>query len=394
MATCWRKDLIIGYSKLILHPQDSVSNMKPLPTGCAMNQATGIITIMNKNGLNILRPLNSSQYELLCVVPNIPFNPNFDRLRFVNNDIFIFNGESQTISHYKLSIAESAEQTELSFTKLITGECVNNFQEHDSGSYTVQDILITDHLLLCFINKRINIYKLYPQLSFYHGITFIKDTEFRLSPTYNTHLCYKDNDITLYINYNKRLLKFDISRPEWTSSQIIHSQYFGDNDCFCGSKKYGIFWISPDGKRLFQSIEETSKTNIQLIKLGIDDIDSSSENFIKTPNSHWIELQNIAEFVNCKYDESFGISGRLLLFCRTMANEYVILQCYNNNEVSMVYDLCHVETDLDPIYQRYKVYPLVYEMLYGDLEPIANIKMPSTTSKNSIAGMLNLFCGI
>merc|ERR1712154_448835 len=87
--------------------------------------------------------------------------------------------------------------------------------------------------------------------------------------------------------------------------------------------------------------------------------------------------EGINKFVDLNYDEMYGISGRLLLFCQTEENEYNIQQIFNYDEViPLSHELNKFESSsFDELMSNKKPFSIiikVYQMLYGD-ECVDNI---------------------
>jgi len=137
---------------------------------------------------------------------------------------------------------------------------------------------------------------------------------------------------------------------------------------YCMSKRYGTFWIDNDGEKILQSPQyDANKFNVACGK---------KENY---------------KYVMVKYDESFGISGRLLAICKmkidnTISNyadvskwfsgigaaddKHAMFQLFNQNELIPLKDeLVRTQYQIMPgMSMEAKPFNLtvfVYEMLYG-----------------------------
>lgn len=132
---------------------------------------------------------------------------------------------------------------------------------------------------------------------------------------------------------------------------------------FCISKHFGAFLISNDGKKVFQSAH-FEKDSVHKV-LDLDD-DADCERLRGVTEYDGLTLRRGVERVhNLQFDEGFGVSGRLLLFCSTKKREFIIHQMINCNELSPLRD---AEYRSMPGMSRkpFNLTVAVYEMLFGD----------------------------
>ena len=365
MNHCWKDNHIIGYSTL-----QGIPNYKQSMLEC-VNKSNGLMILRTSNNLIILGPINSNEYEQILSMDSSNID---ERVRFIDDNIYIC--DQKEIRHYK--IVHTNQQYSIKH--------INNYSLSALAAF--DNVLFTDNSLLIFTGITLDIYKLYPEFSLCRQVDFIQKGSVE-----NAYLHQTDDDnITIYINHNQQLSAFNLSQPEETKVDIVNTSSFGVNNKFCASCKYGVFWISCDGQQLYQSAQHKPYANIRLLNITSDKI---AWNMISS-NSEY-SMSDIDEFLHVEYDEDFGISGRLLLFCRVQSIEHdddeyksdcdqcIVLQMYNHNEVSFLYDLCHPQyIEQNDKYSQYL--SIIYSFIYADLVPIAKQLIPDRPSKDAIVG--------
>eukprot|EP01084_Bolivina_argentea_P175824 304398_1 len=342
---------------------------KCINRGFAINARNGWVVSVSLNNMYVFKP-NGSCFKLetmlkfsdACGCPVLSEIDNINgRVRFVNNDIYLFVYSIATIYKFVLN-------------KNINNKCVIELRDTKKNKYfrdsRTVDIVVTDKLLILLFDRWLGVYQLYPKLQWYHAIGFAK----RSVVAHSFEMSYFDDTVEI-INFNKQdkfLRETNINYAVISASNqmiAIHPtnptfhfvHIAGDikpEIRFCVSKRYGVFYLNDNGKCIFQSSHLQSQLvrSIVCIKHGKLHCDGDMMVSMKP-------LDSIEQICNVVYDEMYGISGRLLITVRTSKNEYFVQQLCNYME------LIHFADESNKI-DYYSVPGIVivyvYNILYGD----------------------------
>ena len=330
------------------------------------------------------------------------------RIRFVGESIFVWSFARSRVYSFKIS-----------YNSIILVDVIRDKYFKDSQT---MDVAITDNLLILLFDRWCGVYKLYPKFEWYHAVAFATkavncfsfeicdfDDEQDKTPMYQEPFFRnEDEEKSKYVNKTKQKKKNEI-KEKWIKEMKFEKEqkenpfYRNSNKnymfinaenqligihptnptfdflhiakeaqhgkCkYCVSKRYGIFYLSNDGKALYQSSHLEYQSIQKLINLNLSQF--QSDKFYPIEQYHDIVLrQGINKFINLRFDETFGISGRLLLFCQTKKSEYIIHQLFNHNELSPFSDqLSKIDYYLMPgsTKKPFNLIIYVYEMLFGE----------------------------
>ena len=334
------------------------------------------------------------------------------RIRFVGESIFVWSFARSRVYSFKIS-----------YNSIILVDVIKDKYFKDSQT---MDVAITDNLLILLFDRWCGVYKLYPKFEWYHAVAFATkavncfsfeicdyDDELDRTPMYQEAFFRDEDDEKadqdkirskrkngrkslkerwrkqmkleqeqkedenafmrttnknyLFINAENQLIGIHPTNPTFDFLHIAKEAQHGKCK-YCVSKRYGTFYLSNDGKELYQSSHLEHQSIQKLINLNNSQF--KSDQFFPIEQYHDLVLrQGINKLCNLRYDETYGISGRLLLFCQTKKSEYIIHQLFNHNELNAFSDeLSRTDYYLMPGSARkpFNLYVYVYEMLYGE----------------------------
>ena len=151
----------------------------------------------------------------------------------------------------------------------------------------------------------------------------------------------------IFINCQNHIIGIHPTNP--TFDYLLVAENINNNNNFCNSRKYGTFYISNNGRKILQSGKYT-KNRINVIY----DINKDK----------CINNKNIISFNNCLYDENYGISGRLMVFCKISQNNRVchtFFQLFNKDELLLL------KQEIKKINDDSQTYYNILSLLYGDI---------------------------
>ncbi len=179
------------------------------------------------------------------------------------------------------------------------------------------------------------------------------------------HIIQNKNTFKNYIFINIEHSIIGIHPTNATFQHLHIGKNIPPSTPFCASKQHGIFWINSDKKTVTQSVSlnylHQKKINLTQFCILPTHETMSSYDIIRSMCyvRPFILLHTfIFRYVvnNILYDESFGISGRLIMHCHINYRSHqktMFIQCFKQNELSLV--TSESETIL-----------CIYAMLYGD----------------------------
>eukprot|EP01084_Bolivina_argentea_P043583 80277_1 len=331
--------------------------------GFAINEKNGYIATMSSNFICVFCPYGSLKFKLIAryIFTKEQKLKNEDitnsRIRFVNDNIFVWSFTHACVYSFKLS----HNSIMLNLVDVIKDKY---FEE--SG---VNDIAVTNNLLIILFGRWCGIYKLHPQLEWYHAIAFAKKTvdsfsleiinfdDEQADPSAiqeqdekKEETALMTNKNYLFINAENQLIGIHPANPTFSFLHIARDTQHGKVK-YCISKKYGVFYLSNNGKEIYQSPNLSYETNIKLMYLNLNDV-----------NDIWIE-KGVEKFCNIAYDEQFGISGRLLLFFQKK-KKYGIYGAFNHNELNPVsHEISKMAICIGK--KPFNLIVCIYEFLYG-----------------------------
>lgn len=378
--------------------------------GFAVNQRTGWIATMSINYIWVFEPYGCMGYKLKA---RYEFTEEQklkgedvqnSRIRYINNSIFVWSFARSRVYSFKVS-----------FNSIILVDVIRDKYFKDSQT---MDVAITDDLLILLFDRWCGVYKLYPKFEWYHAVAFatnsvncfsleissfddeqdalpmseeafFRDDEEEKSSASsksrsrrkkkkkqqsmqqdeskeNDKLYRPTNQNYMFINAESQLIGIHPSNPTFDFLHIAKDAQHGKCK-FCVSKRYGAFYLSNDGTEIYQSSHLEYQSAQKLVSL--NSAEHAAEKFFPVEQFHDLVLrQGIKKFVNLQFDETFGVSGRLLLFCQTKKSEYIIHQVFNHEELSAFSEeLSQNEYYLIPGSTRkpFNLTIYVYEFLFG-----------------------------
>jgi hypothetical protein len=175
----------------------------------------------------------------------------------------------------------------------------------------------------------------------------------------------------VYVNCENSIIGIHPVNPTFEYLHVANDCQHGKG-LFCVSKRYGCFWLGNKGYSIHQSPrlqQKQSQLIFQCMNAEIDIQDFNGSKFLSTDcNEQQYLVEHIKKFRNIMYDETYGISGRLLLYCETIDNTFVMHQMFNHNELTPLYDeLSKRDYVLMPgnAAKPFNLCVFVFEMLYG-----------------------------
>jgi len=145
--------------------------------------------------------------------------------------------------------------------------------------------------------------------------------------------------------------------------------HFGN--AFCNSRMYGSFFLTHGGKAIGQSPRWNTDDVHLLYRCG--EKHERWDNCFAMDQSDDFKSDDIQQFTTLTYDEGFGPSGRLLVYCET-ANGHRLCQFLNQKELSILEESlwkCGFErprnpgTDTKALWEYENTTICIFEMLYG-----------------------------
>ena len=356
----WADECNILYSRIDFIPKCDVSNM--VDRGFAFNQHNGCISLMTTDCIYVYKPLNGrgfvlhSEYKLPEECKLKGNDIKYARIRFLNDLIFVWSYDQSCVYSYKVGNDSIY--------------LLNKYQDKYFKDSKTIDIAVTDELLILLFDRWCGIYKLYPKLEWYHAIAFAEKSVNCSS----FEFCHCDdgknndnaknhdgvielrevNNNYIFVNAEKQLIGL---HPANQTFDYLHiAKNVGKGNCkFCVSRKYGVFYLSDDGKKLYQS----SHLEYQTVK---ELVDLSKNEDCSTGHGNVLFKDGIERFINLCYDECYGVSGRLLLFCKTEKSEYVMYHVLNYDEMSVFFEMDETgSTD-----KSFNLKGHVYNTLFGE----------------------------
>eukprot|EP01084_Bolivina_argentea_P043581 80271_1 len=376
----WGIDNKVGtvHIKRISYSNDAKKFFKQeiVKKGFAINEKNGYIATMSSNFICVFCPYGSLKFKLIAryIFTKEQKLKNEDitnsRIRFVNDNIFVWSFTHACVYSFKLS------------HNSIMLNLVDTIKDKYFRTSATKDVAITNDLLILLYDRWCGIYKLYPKLEWYHAVAFAEksvrafsleiinfdDEQTDLSAYCDKQLAYikniqqpdekKDENVLhkmtnknyLFINAENQLIGIHPVNPTFSFLHIARDTQHGKVK-YCISKKYGVFYLSNNGKEIYQSPNLSYETNIKLMYLNLNDV-----------NDIWIE-KGVEKFCNIAYDEQFGISGRLLLFCQTK-KKYEIRAIFNHSELNPLSNEIS-KIDCYTGKKPFNVIIFIYEFLYG-----------------------------
>ena len=128
--------------------------------------------------------------------------------------------------------------------------------------------------------------------------------------------------------------------------------------------------ISNDGQKLFQSAHFEKESVHKILDLDDDAKGDDHDRLRPVEEYHGLALHHgVKRLHNLQFDEGFGVSGRLLMYCETKKSEFIVHQMFNHNQLGPLRDaLQAAEYRLMPGMKQkpFNLVVAVYEMLFGD----------------------------
>ncbi|ETO21081.1 hypothetical protein RFI_16123, partial [Reticulomyxa filosa] len=163
----------------------------------------------------------------------------------------------------------------------------------------------------------------------------------------------------IYVAANRSIICVHPAFPSFEYLYVANlNDYEDEMPIFVPSLQYGVFFLSADRQRLLQSPDLSDSTKVVLL-------DVSSDTFAN-PNSSNLSLGSfrtehlfstlfmwslfdiipsppfllllLSLVMNLEYDESFGISGRLIVYGRHKNNQLAFVQFFNVDELKPLMD--------------------------------------------------------
>ena len=304
---CWHKDKQIDYAKMNI--SIGIDENRILSRGFAINQKNGWIALMTLSQIQILSPNGTNGFisKLIFTFPDKirlvpPANGrNLSRIRFIEDNIYVFNHEQYEIYHYKLMIDNNGVY-QLCF--------VNIMKEDYFRSSRIVDVDFAENLLIILFDRWVGTYKLLTEnknkaFEWYHAVAFdrkvVKSNSFNViwydgnddenKPKQNkldgNYYC-KSNKNFIYINHSNEIYKIHPTDPSFDGVMRCANDTGKHNDTFCASKHYGLFFVTDGGKILCQSSNENKGSDEILCDLlELDDgFTLPKLSFFTTNNEH------------------------------------------------------------------------------------------------------------
>merc|ERR1712228_104057 len=370
--------------------------------GFAINQKNGWIATMSAEYIWIFEHIGYSQFKL-----NARYQLNEEqklkseditnsRIRFINDSVFVWSFARSRILCFKLYS-----------NTLILVDVIKD--KYFKTSHTM-DIAVTDNLLIILFDRWLGVYKRYPKFEWYHAVAFAtksvncfsfemqsfdeeynaipidKDDEekqFKEKTSRRSKRKRKNNKKQneeetvdefskrsnlnyMFVNTENQLIGIHPTNPTFDFLHLAKDTKHGKCK-YCVSKKYGCFFLSNDGKEIYVS-PHLEYQNVSKI-LSLQHEEYGADKYCAIEEFHDLVLRKgVNRFCNLRYDEGYGVSGRLLLYCETKKGEYIIHSMFNQNELcAFSKELNRIEYILMPgmKQRKFNLIVYVYEMLYG-----------------------------
>merc|ERR1719361_113936 len=427
-----------GLMTVAMAKQSDVYLLPYGPHSICINERNGYIAQMIVGHLVVYKPQSSNSIALVaqvnlatltlkqglvtfnkvdCDLSHIIPGRRDVRVRYVGQNIYVFNPNSYRIHHFALDEAEN----KIDFVQTL-------YDPYFTES-KIKDVLVTDELLIILFDRWLGIYKLYP-FEWYHAISFSKNEHLRVHSLEMSHFddCEDDKEDKIeiddadddeekqvveeavyassigskasiknyiFINAENSVIAIHPVNPTFDYLNVANNVQGGAS--YCVSKKYGMLWIGNDGLRIMQSSKFGDTNEHVVFEITNYDVNNAGykwNNFdmMKLYNdpSSLLFLQKIAKFESIRYDEGYGISGRLLVVCQSLSQETALYQFFNQDELlPLKQELERIEYQLMPGTNEkpFNLIVFVYEMLYGTDYIDALVKSADFNSVYALPGI-------
>eukprot|EP00484_Ammonia_sp_Unknown_P028018 CAMPEP_0197047432 /NCGR_PEP_ID=MMETSP1384-20130603/22943_1 /TAXON_ID=29189 /ORGANISM="Ammonia sp." /LENGTH=1300 /DNA_ID=CAMNT_0042479351 /DNA_START=77 /DNA_END=3979 /DNA_ORIENTATION=- len=189
----------------------------------------------------------------------------------------------------------------------------------------------------------------------------------------------------VHINCENSIISIHPANPTFDFMHIASNVKLGSS--FCISRKYGTFWINNEKDRIMQSSKYDAYStttvceidsdkfewkNFRMIPMTDTDLSTLGNEDDEDAKKPELDLKNIKSFETVLYDESYGVSGRLLVRCQVSIGKDVSVpvfyQLFNHAEFEpLKQEFARQDYFLMPGTDRkpFNLYVYVYEMLFG-----------------------------
>jgi len=389
----------------------AAANIKPFGhRAMSIDERTGWMVTVQAEYMAVLQPVGGMQFVLRCLFKwnsNQAPNERSMRVRFVHNNIYVFDGATYSIVHYRYDC---------------TKNCVfyiDTIQDKYFSDANVKDIVVSDQFLLVLFDRWVGVYTLYP-FQWYHAVAFSKanyvsvdsmemsvfddwrdrtpmqQEAFFASSLSNVNSNDENHDAVvdavdekmgdaeivatqqyrpsitnfLFINAAHSVVAVHPSNP--TYDMLCVAKNVKNGKSFCVSRQYGMFWISNESNRICQSSACDAEYVRTVCDLRDSTLNKGSFTSIAMDNKSLPSMSNVYSLTAVLYDDGFGISGRLLVECERAGDDCFVsgateqpalFQMFNADELAVLKEAAL--RNVDGSVSAMCVYVGVYEMLYG-----------------------------